>query len=92
MRKRKTEEIRKLLAAAISMCDLSGLSEVKRIIHKAVNELGNLESERENKPGLPEKKTSAFPNPRAAIEALESELKKEREKLGGGAKNNLFVD
>lgn len=92
MRKRKTEEIRRILAAAISMCDLSGLSEVKRIIHKAVNELGKLEPDKEKKPVLPEKKASVFPNPRAAIEALESELQKERDKLGRGTKNDLFMD
>lgn len=74
------------------MCDLSGLSEVKGIVHRAINELNGLASEKDERPSLPEKKAPALPNPRAAIEALDSELRKERGRLEGDMKKNLFMD
>lgn len=81
MRKKKIEEIRRMLAAAASMCDLSALDEIKNKISKIVRQLDDLESKKTKADGGEQKKRPATSNPKAAIDAIDAEIKQEVKKL-----------
>lgn len=84
MRRKKIEEIRRLVSAAAAMCDLSSLDGVKRRLAEAARELGGLEHERTNKISAPEKNAIKVVDPRAALRAIEMEINRHREKISDG--------
>lgn len=83
MRRKKSEEIRRLILAAASMCDLSSLKEVRKKLTAAAKELEALDSERTSKKKLiePEKNKFVNVNPLDKIRAIENEIRKEKEKI-----------
>jgi len=90
MRKRKNEEIRRLVGAAVAMCDMSSLDSVKKKLAEAIRELGELDRERKIEPK--EKKTANFKieNPIDALNAIDAEIAREKEKISGNRGSELF--
>lgn len=90
MRKRKTEDIRRIVSAAASMCDLSSLGRVKKKLAEAIRELDSLESKRTSERNNAEVKRPNMRNPLSALRAIEEEIRKEKGKNSGGEERELF--
>lgn len=81
MRRRKDEEIRRLLSAAKSMCDLSELDGVRKKISEAIAKLEELKESRSKKISKKTEGSKRLSDPLSAIRAIEAEIGMEMKKF-----------
>lgn len=81
MRRRKNEEIRRLLSAAKSMCDFSELDGIRKKISEILLALENLEEKKSKKIREKTESVKKLMNPLSAIKAIEAEIGMEMKKL-----------
>jgi hypothetical protein len=93
MRSRKTEDIRRLLISAISMCDLSVLEGVKKSLIKTIERLNDLDSVRRSQNiTLHDKPKINFQGSSALLDVLDDEIKKEQRKLSEKQQQDLISE
>jgi hypothetical protein len=92
MRKRKIEEIRRIISSAATMCDLSFLDGVKRKLTAAIRELNELDSEKRQTINNQKSKSTKLENPLGALKAIEEEISNEKEKNKTNSEVELFND
>lgn len=81
VRSGKIDDIRRLVANAMSMCDTKDLAPAKRFLGSALSSLENLREERRVRRKSEAGAVGKLANPRMAIAQLESMIKKDKEKI-----------
>lgn len=92
MRRRKIEDIERLVRSAAAMCDLSQLDEVRRKLKSALRDLDLLSTAetKEKASDAHESRNVEFHNPKISIQAIDREIRSEMDKMRDNGKKELL--